>query len=55
MKHSPVATFAYNFRVSAATILMALAASVAIGTISGFVPAIRSSRVRIVDGLRKVV
>jgi putative ABC transport system permease protein len=55
MKHSPVATFAYNFRVSAGTILMALAASVAIGTISGFVPAIRSSRVRIVDGLRKVV
>ncbi|HEV8336657.1 MAG TPA: ABC transporter permease [Candidatus Polarisedimenticolia bacterium] len=55
MKHSPVATFAYNFRVSATTILMALAASVAIGTIAGFVPAIRSSRVRIVDGLRKVV
>jgi putative ABC transport system permease protein len=55
MKKSPVATFAYNFHVSATTILMALAASVAIGTISGFVPAIRSSRVRIVDGLRKVV
>jgi putative ABC transport system permease protein len=55
MKYSPVATFAYNFRISGVTILMALGASVAIGTLAGFVPAIRSSRVSIVDGLRQVV
>ncbi len=55
MKHSPVAVFAFNFRVSPATILTALGASVAIGVVAGFFPAIRSSRTSIVDGLRQVV
>jgi putative ABC transport system permease protein len=54
MKFTPVAMFAYNFRIATTTVLVALGASVAIGTLSGFVPAIRSSRVSIVDGLRKV-
>jgi ABC-type antimicrobial peptide transport system permease subunit len=34
---------------------MAFVASVTIGVLSGIVPAIRSSRVKIVDGLRQVV
>jgi putative ABC transport system permease protein len=55
MKHSPVAVFAYNFRISGGTILLALGASVGIGTLAGFFPAVRSSRVSIVDGLRQVV
>jgi putative ABC transport system permease protein len=55
MKHSPVAPFAYNFRVAPLTVLAAMAISVAIGTLSGFVPAIRSSRISIVNGLRQVV
>jgi putative ABC transport system permease protein len=55
MKHSPVAPFAYNFRVAPLTVLTAMAISVVIGTLSGFVPAIRSSRVSIVNGLRQVV
>ena len=54
MKHSPVAPFAYNIRISAATLLTAFVAAVAIGIVSGFVPAIRSARVSIVDGLRQV-
>lgn len=54
MKQSPVAMFAYNFRVAGGTAAMALAASVAIGTLSGFFPAIRSSRISVVDGLRQV-
>ena len=55
MKHSPVAPFAYNFRVAPLTVLTAMVISVAIGTLSGFVPAIRSSRISIVNGLRQVV
>jgi len=55
MKHSPVAPFAYNFRVAPLTVLAAMAISVGIGTLSGFVPAIRSSRISIVNGLRQVV
>src|SRR2546428_5327464 len=54
MKHSPVAPFAYNIRISPATLLTAFVAAVAIGIVSGFVPAIRSARVSIVDGLRQV-
>ena len=54
MKHSPVAPFAYNIHISAATLLTAFVAAVAIGIVSGFVPAIRSARVSIVDGLRQV-
>jgi putative ABC transport system permease protein len=55
MKHSPVAPFAYNFRVAPLTVLTAMVISVVIGTLSGFVPAIRSSRISIVNGLRQVV
>jgi putative ABC transport system permease protein len=55
MKQTPVAMFAYNFRIAGSTVAMALAASVAIGTLAGFVPAIRSARVSVVDGLRQVV
>ncbi|HXH27951.1 MAG TPA: ABC transporter permease [Candidatus Polarisedimenticolia bacterium] len=55
MKQSPVAMFAYNVRIAPATIGMAFAASVAVGVLAGFVPAIRSARVSIVDGLRQVV
>ena len=55
MKHSPVAPFAYNFRVAPLTVLAAMAISVGIGTLSGFVPAIRSARISIVNGLRQVV
>src|SRR6185503_1290917 len=54
MKHSPVAPFAFNVRISATTLLTAFGASVAIGVLAGFVPAIRSARIRIVDGLRQV-
>lgn len=54
MKHSPVAPFAFNVRISATTLLTAFSASVLIGILAGFVPAIRSARIRIVDGLRQV-
>jgi len=55
MKFTPVAPFAYNFRVAGSTVAIALVISLLIGTLSGFVPAIRSSRISIVDGLRQVV
>jgi putative ABC transport system permease protein len=54
MKQSPVAVFAYNVRVSPATVATAFAISVAVGVLAGFVPAWRSSRVSIVEGLRQV-
>jgi len=44
-----------NFKVSLPTLLMAFAVSVGVGILAGFLPAIQSSRLRIVDGLRKVV
>jgi putative ABC transport system permease protein len=44
-----------NFRVSPDTLAMAFIISVGVGILAGFVPAIRSSRLRIVDGLRQVV
>src|SRR5262249_48879824 len=47
--------FLINFKVSPATLLMAFTVSVGVGILAGFVPAIRSSQIRIVDGLRKVV
>ena len=47
--------FLINFKVSPATLVMAFTISVGVGVLAGFVPAIRSSRIRIVDGLRKVV
>ena len=47
--------FLINFRLSYATLLMAFTVSVGVGVLAGFVPAIRSSQTRIVDGLRQVV
>jgi putative ABC transport system permease protein len=44
-----------NFRVTPETLLLAFAVSVGVGVLAGFVPAIRSSRSNIVDGLRQVV
>ncbi len=44
-----------NFKVSSQTLALAFAVSVGVGILAGFVPAINSSRLRIVDGLRKVV
>src|SRR2546425_52606 len=55
MSHTPVAPFAYNVKISVTNLLNAFGASVAIGILAGFVPAIRSARVSIVDGLRQVV
>jgi putative ABC transport system permease protein len=55
MSHTPVAPFAYNVKITAANMLNAFGAAVAIGVLAGFVPAIRSARVSIVDGLRQVV
>ncbi len=55
MKHSPAAPFTYNFRVTGSTLLMAFLVSVGIGIASGIIPAIRSSRIKVVDGLRQVV
>jgi putative ABC transport system permease protein len=44
-----------NFKVSPDTLLKAFVISVGVGIFAGFVPAIQSSRRRIVDGLRQVV
>jgi putative ABC transport system permease protein len=55
LKHTPAAPFTYNFRVTGATLIFAFLGSVGIGVFSGIVPAIRSSRIKVVDGLRQVV
>ena len=44
-----------NFKVSPQTLALAFVVSVGVGILAGFVPAINSSRLKIVDGLRKVV
>jgi putative ABC transport system permease protein len=44
-----------NFKVSLPTLVLAFVVSVGVGILAGFLPAIQSSRLRIVDGLRKVV
>jgi putative ABC transport system permease protein len=44
-----------NFKVSLETLTLAFCISVGVGVLAGFVPAVRSSRLRIVDGLRRVV
>jgi putative ABC transport system permease protein len=44
-----------NFKVSLSTLALAFAVSVGVGILAGFLPAVQSSRLRIVDGLRKVV
>ncbi len=54
MKHTPVAPFTYNFRVTGGTLAFAFLVSVGIGILSGVVPAIRSARIKVVDGLRQV-
>lgn len=55
LKHSPAAAFTYNFRVTGHTLLMAFIAAVLIGVLSGIIPAFRSSRIKVVDGLRQAV
>lgn len=52
---TPMAPFLLNFRVSLEILGAAFVVAVGVGVIAGFVPAISSSRIRIVDGLRKVV
>ena len=54
MKKSPAASFAYGFRVSWPTVAFAFVTSVGIGTVSGFIPALRSSRISVVGALRQV-
>lgn len=55
LKHSPAAPFTFNFKVTGGTLLQAFIASVSIGVLSGIIPAIRSARRNVVDGLRQVV
>ena len=50
-----LAVFLLNFKVTWQVFLGAFLVAVAIGVLAGFVPAIRSSRIKIVDGLRQVV
>jgi putative ABC transport system permease protein len=55
METTPMAPFLLNFRVTPETLAAAFGVSVGVGVLAGFVPAIRSSQIRIVDGLRQVV
>jgi putative ABC transport system permease protein len=55
LQTTPMAPFLLNFRVTWSILLAAFGVSVGVGILAGFVPAIRSSRIRIVDGLRQVV
>jgi len=55
MQTTPMAPFLINFRVTWQVLLAAFGISVGVGVLAGFVPAIRSSQLRIVDGLRQVV
>ena len=55
METSPMAPFLLNFRVTWVVLMAAFGVSVGVGILAGFVPAIRSSQVKIVDGLRQVV
>jgi putative ABC transport system permease protein len=50
-----LAVFLLNFKVTWQVFLGAFLVAVGIGVLAGFVPAIRSSRLKIVDGLRQVV
>ena len=49
-----LALFLQNFKIGADTIAIALGASALIGLVSGGIPAWNASRIRIVDGLRRV-
>jgi putative ABC transport system permease protein len=55
MATTPMAPFLINFKVTWTVLGAAFLVSVGVGVLAGFVPAIRSSQVRIVDGLRQVV
>ena len=55
MQTTPMAPFLINFKVTWQVLLAAFGVSVGVGALAGFVPAIRSSQIRIVDGLRQVV
>jgi len=55
LSKTSVSIWLVNFRVTARTWAMACMVSVCVGIFAGFIPAIRSSQLRIVDGLRKVV
>ena len=55
LSKTSVSVWLVNFRVSAQTWVMACVVSICVGIFAGFIPAIQSSRLRIVDGLRKVV
>jgi putative ABC transport system permease protein len=55
LNKTSVSAWLVNFKVSPETLAMAFAVSVGVGILAGFVPAIRSSRLKIVDGLRQVV
>jgi putative ABC transport system permease protein len=50
-----LSVFLINFKVTPQVFLGAFLVSVGIGILAGFVPAIRSSQIKIVDGLRQVV
>jgi putative ABC transport system permease protein len=50
-----LSVFLINFKVTWQVFLGAFFVSVGIGILAGFVPAIRSSQVRVADGLRQVV
>ncbi|HKF43355.1 MAG TPA: FtsX-like permease family protein [Thermoanaerobaculia bacterium] len=50
-----ISAWLINFRVTVPTLVMAFTVSVGVGVFAGFVPAINSSRIKIVDGLRQVV
>jgi len=50
-----LSVFLINFKVTWQVFLGAFLVAVGIGVLAGFVPAIRSSQIKIVDGLRQVV
>jgi putative ABC transport system permease protein len=50
-----ISAWLINFRVTVPTLILAFGVSVGVGIFAGFVPAIRSSHIKIVDGLRQVV
>lgn len=54
METTPMAPFLLNFKVTVQTLAAAFGVSVGVGILAGFVPAVRSSRINIVDGLRQV-
>lgn len=55
METTQMAPLLINFKVDQNVLFAAFGTAVGIGILAGFVPAIRSSRIKIVDGLRQVV